>query len=162
MFGLVFLVVIGTSIWVAIDASNIGARKGLVKGVGNMGPAGWFFCCLLIWIIGFPVYLAKRSVIKAAAASTASVPAPTAVSQVVQTPPPPPNWYPSLPVQAQKPAEEGTGSGFTSKADELVKLDALRQSGVLSQEEFDAEKAKLLAGDVPASSMPSLPLSTRL
>ena len=33
-----------------------------------------------------------------------------------------------------------------STADELVKLDALRQSGVLSQEEFNAEKAKLLAG----------------
>jgi hypothetical protein len=31
-----------------------------------------------------------------------------------------------------------------SKADELVKLDALRLSGVLSQAEFDAEKARLL------------------
>jgi hypothetical protein len=28
-----------------------------------------------------------------------------------------------------------------SKADELAKLDALRKSGVLTQEEFDAEKA---------------------
>ena len=33
-----------------------------------------------------------------------------------------------------------------SKADELVKLDALRKSGVLTQEEFDAEKAELLVG----------------
>jgi len=31
-----------------------------------------------------------------------------------------------------------------STADELAKLDALRQSGVLTQEEFDAEKAELL------------------
>ena len=38
-----------------------------------------------------------------------------------------------------------------SKADELAKLDALRQSGVLSQEEFDAEKAKLLGGIRPTS-----------
>jgi len=73
----IWLVIIGTSIWVAVDSSNIGARKGLVKGSGNMGPAGWFFCCLLIWIIGFPVYLAKRSEIKAAAAaSNVSVPTP--------------------------------------------------------------------------------------
>src|ERR1039458_2856040 len=36
-----------------------------------------------------------------------------------------------------------------SIADELAKLDALRQSGVLTQEEFDAEKAKLLAGILP-------------
>src|ERR1035438_3717104 len=32
-----------------------------------------------------------------------------------------------------------------SIADELAKFDALRQSGVLTQEEFDAEKARLLA-----------------
>lgn len=32
-----------------------------------------------------------------------------------------------------------------SKADELAKLDALRKSGVLSQEEFEREKAQLLA-----------------
>jgi hypothetical protein len=31
------------------------------------------------------------------------------------------------------------------KPDELVKLDALRQSGMLSQEEFVTEKAKLLS-----------------
>jgi len=29
-------------------------------------------------------------------------------------------------------------------ADELEKLDALRQRGVLTQQEFDAQKAKLL------------------
>ncbi len=36
-----------------------------------------------------------------------------------------------------------------SIADELAKLDALRKSGVLTQEEFDAEKAKLLGGVSP-------------
>jgi hypothetical protein len=44
---------------------------------------------------------------------------------------------------------EDTASDVTSKADELVKFDALRQSGVLSQEEFDAEKARLLATPLP-------------
>ena len=34
-----------------------------------------------------------------------------------------------------------------SKADELAKFEALRKEGVLSQEEFDAEEAKLLGGD---------------
>ena len=37
-----------------------------------------------------------------------------------------------------------------SKADELVKLDSLRTSGALTQKEFDAEKAKLFAGILPA------------
>jgi hypothetical protein len=153
MVAVILLVVIGTSIWVAVDASHIGARKGLTRGLGNMGPAGWFVCCLLIWIIGFPVYLAKRSEIKAAAAaSNVSLSAPTAVSQVAQNPPPsPPGWYPSPPGQAQQPFEEGTVSGITSKADELVKLDTLRQSGVLSQEEFDSEKAKLLGAPLSPS-----------
>jgi hypothetical protein len=47
-----------------------------------------------------------------------------------------------------------------SNADELAKLDALRESGVLSQEEFDGEKAKLLAGRVPAlAAVGSAPVS---
>lgn len=62
-----WIMVISTSIWVWIDASKIGARKGLVKGLTNMGPFGWFICSLLIWIITFPIYLIKRESIKAAA-----------------------------------------------------------------------------------------------
>ncbi len=150
MAAVVLLVVIGTSIWVAIDASNIGAHKGLVKGLGNMGPAGWFVCCLLIWIIGFPVYLAKRSEIKAAAAaSNVSVPTPVNAGQVAQNSvASPPGRYPPI-AQSQQHSGKVTGSGIISKADELVKLDALRQSGVLSQGEFNAEKAKLLGAPLP-------------
>ena len=45
-----------------------------------------------------------------------------------------------------------------STADEMIKLAALRQSGVLTEGEFDAEKAKLLAGIAPsAASNPSQP-----
>jgi len=60
MEGLVWLIILGTSIWVLFDAKSIGVKKGQVKGLGNMGPWGWFFACLLIWIIAFPLYLAKR------------------------------------------------------------------------------------------------------
>lgn len=55
------LIVIGTSIWVLFDAKSIGIQKGQIKGVLDMGPFGWFFCCLLLWIVAFPIYLAKRS-----------------------------------------------------------------------------------------------------
>jgi hypothetical protein len=152
----IWLVIIGTSIWVAVDSSNIGARKGLVKGSGNMGPAGWFFCCLLIWIIGFPVYLAKRSEIKAAAAaSNVSVPTPVNAGQVAQNSvASPPGWYPPV-AQSQQRVVEDTASDLTSKADELVKFDALRQSGVLTQEEFNAEKAKLLRAPLPLPTHPA-------
>jgi hypothetical protein len=140
----IFLVVICTSIWVAIDASSIGARSGLVKGLAGMGPAGWFFCCLLLWIVGFPLYLAKRSEIKSAAAtSNVAVSSAASAGHMPNNLTAGPEWYPN-PTQGQQAYWEGTASSVASKADELTKLDALRQSGVLSQEEFDAEKAKLL------------------
>lgn len=44
-----------------------------------------------------------------------------------------------------------------STADELLKLDALRRAGALTQEEFDAEKAKLLRGGVAPPS-PDVPV----
>ncbi len=54
------LLILGTSIWVLFDAKTIGVKKGQLEGVADMGPWGWFIVCLLLWIIGFPVYLAKR------------------------------------------------------------------------------------------------------
>jgi len=112
-FSIVILLVLGTSIWAAVDASSIGAGKvASDRWTVNTSPGQWFFLCLLVWIVFFPLYLVKRSGIRGAVA-----------------------------------ASQGTrqlASGVNSKADELAKLDALRQSGVLSQAEFDAEKAKLL------------------
>jgi len=62
--GLIWLIVLGTSIWVLVDAKSIGVKKGQIKGVGNMGPWAWFFVCLLLWVIGFPFYLVKRGEFK--------------------------------------------------------------------------------------------------
>jgi hypothetical protein len=42
-----------------------------------------------------------------------------------------------------------------SAADELAKLDALRKSGALTHDEFDAQKANLLAGIAPSSASSS-------
>lgn len=60
MGSFIWLIVIGTSIWVLFDAKSIGVKKGQIEGIANMGPWGWFFVCLLLWIIGFPAYLVKR------------------------------------------------------------------------------------------------------
>jgi hypothetical protein len=60
----IWLIVIGTSIWVFFDANKIGVKKGQLKGVCNMGPGGWLITCLFLWIIGFPVYLIKRPELK--------------------------------------------------------------------------------------------------
>jgi hypothetical protein len=61
MQGLVFLVVLATSIWVLVDAKRIGIQSGQIGGFGDMGPWGWFFSCLLLWIVGFPLYLSRRA-----------------------------------------------------------------------------------------------------
>ncbi len=61
---LVFLVVIGTSIWVLVDAKAIGVEKGRLTGLADLDPWGWFFFCLLLWIIGFPYYVLKREELK--------------------------------------------------------------------------------------------------
>lgn len=87
MEGFVFLLVIGTSIWVLIDAKAIGVRKGQISGLGNMGPWGWFFGCLLLWIIGFPLYLAKRNEFKRANAAALMPSAPAPIVTAGSVPP---------------------------------------------------------------------------
>lgn len=63
---LMWLIVLGTAIWVLVDAKSIGVRKGVITGIGNIGPWAWFFACLLLWIVAFPLYLIKRSDFKRA------------------------------------------------------------------------------------------------
>ena len=66
---LTLLLVFGTSVWVLADARTIGVEKGRIKGFFNMGPTGWFFSCLLCWIVAFPAYLVKRPEYKRVTAS---------------------------------------------------------------------------------------------
>ena len=44
-------------------------RKSKTKGFFNMGPAGWFFSCLLLWVVAFPAYLVKRRTYRQMAAA---------------------------------------------------------------------------------------------
>jgi hypothetical protein len=48
MESLIFLVIIGSSIWVLIDAKSIGVKKGQIGGLGNLGPWGWFFMLIIM------------------------------------------------------------------------------------------------------------------
>ena len=66
MGSLLFLVIIGTSICVYADARALGAKRGRLKGLLDMGPAGWFWVTLLFWIIGFPAWLVTRGKYKQA------------------------------------------------------------------------------------------------
>ena len=135
-YSIMIVLVLGTSIWAAIDASKIGAGKVASNNWSvNTSPVQWFFLCVLLWIVFFPLYLVKRSGIRKAVIASQGTRQPGSVLPAA-------GWY----------ADE---SGVNSKADELVKLDALRQSGVLSQAEFDAEKAKVLGAPLSPPTHPA-------
>ncbi len=116
MEGFVFLVVVATSIWVFVDAKSIGVKKGQISGIADMGPWGWFWVCLLLWIIGFPFYLAKRSEYKAANAA--------------------PSMPPPVPPLAPQPVAD--------PLTQLERFAQLRDKGILTEAEFQAKKAQLL------------------
>lgn len=61
---LVILVVIGTSIWVAVDANSRG-----------LSGLGWGLGSLLLWIFVFPYYLVERQKVPALAVRTPGTPA---------------------------------------------------------------------------------------
>jgi hypothetical protein len=50
---LIVLVVVGTTIWVGLDASKRDWR-------GGSGTATWVVGCILLWIVIFPIYIVKR------------------------------------------------------------------------------------------------------
>ena len=63
---ILYLIVLGTAIWLAIDSSRLNAiiksRSLDKRGIGS--PVLWFFSCIVLWIIIFPLYLYYRSKLK--------------------------------------------------------------------------------------------------
>ena len=89
--GIVLIVVIGSAIWVGIDAHNLGVKKGcLGGGFVDSSVAAWVAATLLIWIVGFPMYLATRPRYVALRAQATSATATTATPSAA----PAPGWYP--------------------------------------------------------------------
>jgi hypothetical protein len=95
-------------------------------------PSGWFWLFLIIllftyigWLIPIAFYLYQRGTVKAAIES--------AVSRIA-------NEF------SVGPMAVGIAAAAPSKADELKKLAELRDSGVLSEEEFTSQKLELLRG----------------
>jgi hypothetical protein len=59
---LIFLIVVGTAVWVGFDAQELQMRKGrLGGGCVDMGPRSWVVSCLLLWIVALPCYLVARA-----------------------------------------------------------------------------------------------------
>ena len=121
--GIVTLLIVGaallvfvTSIWVFIDATNIGVKAEQIPGVAGMGPGGWLFACLGIWIVAFPYYLSVRDEYKR-------------INEQSRPLQPPPPTHPTQPQDFD---------------DQLRKLARLKQEGLISEDEFNQKKKSLL------------------
>jgi hypothetical protein len=57
MFAVVFLIVVGTAIWVGADAS----KRDWSNDRFAKSTATWVLGSLLLWIVVFPLYLSHRS-----------------------------------------------------------------------------------------------------
>ncbi|MCF7855657.1 MAG: hypothetical protein K9N51_12725 [Candidatus Pacebacteria bacterium] len=58
------ITIIATSILVAIEANTVGAGSKTdlnTKGKKREGPVTWFFGCILLWIVAFPAWMARRT-----------------------------------------------------------------------------------------------------
>lgn len=66
MEALIWMVIIATSLFAFFEARSFGYRKQDIQGLAAIGPVGWLFACLLLWIVAFPLYLASREKLRAA------------------------------------------------------------------------------------------------
>lgn len=67
---LIVLIVVASAIWVYVDATNHKVGKIPNKGgMFNMSAGAWSVVTLLLWIVGLPAYLIKRTALISAAAA---------------------------------------------------------------------------------------------
>ena len=152
---LVYLVVLGTAIWAGIDASQLGARRGVLGGgFLDMGPVAWFFAVWLLWIIAFPCYLVARPRLVAVRDASAYRQVPAAPygygvpvgHQAFSSPPPAqPAWgQPAAASAAQWGPPAPSSATAASTVNQLARLEALRDRGSLTPAEFDTLKQQVL------------------
>ncbi len=177
MNGIMGLVVLASSIWMASDAARIGYDKRDIRGVAGMGPVGWLVCGLFLWIIAFPLYLIKRPELIAAAerrrlgltGPSGMLPPPYPQQGYPQPPYPqqsypqppypqqdypqqdypqqgyPQQGYPQQGYPQQPAAPQPATLGLDEVAEAIVKLGEMRHAGLLTDAEFEQQKAQVLA-----------------
>ncbi|WP_432563709.1 SHOCT domain-containing protein [Kineococcus sp. SYSU DK003] len=145
MDAIVWLLVIGGTVWVGLDASRLGAARGrLGGGLLDMGTAAWVVCCLLFFLIAFPCYLATRGRLVAAQAAAARPAAGSGHRAAVSTwTAPVDTWAPSTPAvaSASAPIAPTPRRGFVQELEEVTQM---YKAGHLTEEEFRTAKARIL------------------
>ena len=142
---LVGAIVLGTSIAVFCDARALGVRKlGSAdqrrhKLAYNGGPGAWLAACLLFWVFMLPLYLLTRPALVSLFREGRSDPASLSDLNAPSAPAPTGPWAPAPSAAPAAPQAE--------YIDQLRKLAALRDEGILTTEEFERKKAALLGFD---------------
>ncbi|MST32200.1 hypothetical protein GHK86_05600 [Acidimicrobiaceae bacterium USS-CC1] len=98
------------------------------RDMGGFHKAAWVIAIFVLPLVGVLVYLLVRGGKMQAHAEEAAAAQDEAARQYI------------------KSVTGGNGNGSTGTADELTKLVRLRDSGALTPEEYDREKARILAG----------------
>lgn len=122
----------GSTIWAIIDAVSMQRYK--YK--GYHGAFIVFLGCGLLWIVFFPIYLIRRGDI---------------VNGYAQLKPeyeddPPPQYVARQRAGLQLPVEQSRNAPAT-RYEKLQKLGELKNKGILNEEEFNAEKSKLMQSE---------------
>lgn len=163
--GLPVLVYLASSIWAAISSYRLEFRN--YKTGLSYHPMTILFCHLLLWIVVFPWFLTVRDRIKEGSAELKDEfkPLPSSTSAApragIRTPPaqprsgdqvassaldlvPPPLPATRKPAPAPFPNAEPTPKVDVDRLAQIQKLADFRAQGILTEEEFQAEKRRLL------------------
>jgi hypothetical protein len=141
---LTVLVVLGTSTWAAFDSAKIQLRQYET----HAHPVGVFFEMALLWILMFPWYLVRRSRIQAGQVPKRSD---TCNRSGFDSKPNRGTTYTDTKMDAMRTGRGQSGKGQSGGSySELENLVDLKNKGVLTEEELQAQKAKLLSGSQPS------------
>lgn len=142
------MILLATSIWVLVDTVQLGVRKGVLFGsFYDMGPAGWFFACLLLWFVAVPCYLHARPRYLALAGHVSRQPATSSHPHrpLIQSGRVTAHAAAAAAHQPPLPSANPSAAPFgVSLAEQISKLASLHSRGVLTDEEFTAAKTRLL------------------
>lgn len=134
------LVVLGTAIWAAADASSIRSR--LSESIHLEHPAVIFLAFIALWIVAFPYYLVKRSRVLAEQARLEASPTFDIRARIRQE---------RLDAEekgredaaraAAAPASQPTSSSLEER---LRRVDSLKEQGLITQDEYERKRTEIL------------------
>lgn len=158
----IVVVVIVSSVLVGVDATKLGVHRGSLNGsYVDYGVGGWVALCLVVWIVGLPLYLITRPRY-IALADRRDKPSDTGPLYgrfpFSPTPPSPPPYSMPAPPPHPRMASSPTGPGVHPSAatiDQLKDLARLRESGALTQSEFERLKTAVISAPAENNDVPS-------